>query len=194
MRNTPFLFNYNHKSRKVTLENIRGLIEMTADDWNRLQSKCMTFPLRDDHLNDMLELDGISTGQKRCHRDNIQPDGRYLESAKCDNCNRWERSHGAVLIRQPFKTARAPTQQEIGRRIVFWSTVLPFIGWGFLFVIANRMEASSDLIAGLTQGVIREFGDEEIEAADFYFKCIVGALFLLFLILLIFTIITVVQS
>jgi hypothetical protein len=176
------------------LENIRALIEMAVDDWNRLQSRCMIFPLRDDHLNDMFELDGISTGQKRSYRDKLQPDGRYMEAAKCDHCNRWERSHAAVLRRQPFNKARAATQQDIGRRIVFWSTVIPFIGWGFLFAIANRMEASNDLIAGFTKGVIREFGDEEIQAADFYFKCIVGFLILLFLALLVFTIVIVMEG
>lgn len=194
MRTTPFLFDYNKEPRELHLENIRVLIEMTADDWNRLQSRCMTFPLRGDHLNDTFELDGISTGQKRCYRDNLQSDGRYLEAAKCDNCNRWERSHAAGLLRQPFKKVQAATQHDIGRRVVFWSTILPYIGWGFLFVIANRMEASNDLMAGLTKGVIREFADEEIQAADFYFKFIVGFLVLLFLALLIFTIAIVTES
>lgn len=165
---------------------------MAADDWKRLQSECMTFPLRDDHLNDMIELDGISTGQKRCFRDNLQPDGRFMESAKCDNCNRWERSHAAVLIRRPFNTAQLASQQEIGRKIVFWSVVVPFIGWGFLFAIANRMEASSELIAGFSNGVIREFGANEVEAARFYFKCVTGGLLVLFLALLVFTIVIVI--
>lgn len=190
---TPPLFDYdaanpNHKA------NIRALIEMRADDWDRLQSECITFPLRDDHLNDMLELDGISTGQPRCHRDNIAPDGRYMESARCDNCNRWERSHAAVLVRRPFNAAQLATQKEIGNKIVFWSAVVPVIGWGFLFAIANRKEASSDLIAAFTQDVIREFGEKEIEAANYYFNCILAAFVLLFLGLLTFTIVIVTQS
>jgi hypothetical protein len=194
LRTTPFLFDYNKESSEIHLGNVRALIEMTADDWKRLQSECMSFPLREDHLNDMFELDGISTGQKRSYRDKLQPDGRYMEVAKCDNCNRWERSHAAALLRQPLNPVRAATQQDIGRRIVLWSTVIPFIGWGFLFVIANRMEASNDLIAGFTKGVIREFGDEEIQAADFYFKCVVGFFALLFLALLIFAIVIVMES
>jgi hypothetical protein len=199
MENTPFLFNYSRgdgQKRAILLhmDNIRRLIEMTADDWNRLQSECMTFPLRDDHLIDMLELDGISTGQMRCYRDNIQPDGHYMESAKCDNCNRWERSHAAVLIPRPFNTVQTATQQEIGKKIVFWSFVVPFIGWVFLYAIANRTEASSDLIGQFTNEVIREFGDAEVQAADYYFKCVVGFLFLLFMGLLIFTIVVVVSS
>src|SRR5947207_403 len=98
---TPFLFDYSKESRELHLENIRALTEMAVDDWNRLQSRCMIFPLRDDHLNDMF--------------------------------------------------------------------------------------------AGFTKGVIREFGDEEIQAAGFYFKCIAGFLILLFLALLVFTIVIVMR-
>ena len=176
------------------MKNIQTLIEMGVDDWNRLQSQCMTFPLREDHMNDFFYIEGISTGTKRCMRDGIASDGRYMDTAKCDNCGQWERSHAAVLVRKQFNPVRRPTQQEIGRKIVFWCALIPFIGWGFLFAIANRWNSSNDLMAGFTLGVIHEFGEEEIEAADYYSKCVVGGLFLLFVALLIFTIVIVIQS
>ena len=190
---TPRLFNYDIANLDH-MENIQALIEMSADDWSRLQSKCMTFPLREDHMEDFFDIDGVSTGIKRCMRDGIASDGRHMDTAKCDNCNKWERSHAATLIRQPLKAARRPIQKEIGRKIVFWSTVIPFIGWGFLFAIAQKWEASNDLIAGFSLGVVREFGDEEIEAADYHCKCVVGGLCLLFVALLVFTITVVIES
>lgn len=151
---------------------IEDHIKMYIDDMDRLGSDCPKFPLRAEHLKDTLvkyipEDDAyIETSRMRCHSDYSTRDGRLYEDAYCDFHQRQEFDHAPTIVRRQPTGAQVAQRREIGKKIIKYATCVPIFGWVVLNSIAQKGHLGNDLVWQLSEGKVRDFGEDEVNQAN----------------------------
>ena len=154
----------------VTQEELAERIHMAMDDWDRLQSGCPKFPLRDSHLTmKFVESDPRRTGSNVCNRGGISRiNGRIEEDAFCFEHDRREFSIFPALRGTPLSAELQRLRTKAGREVVWMCLGTPIFGWVLLYYIWKQQEdlpVANALMLWRTNKVVGEMGEEEIEFA-----------------------------